>query len=200
MKRLALALAIVVCTALTASAFKMDAEPLGWYGWAWGTSTKDIRGWLNFKNQLALPCLGPVPQEAYTRQGQEDAYFGKQWQDTYYLFEKDKLCGVVLVTADPADVGRAIAYYGKDVATELARQPMSYYGKGGAEVKGRASEESRSMVFYYAAAKGARSSFLYISEPVFFNRPEEVFLVKHYVVIGEKRVVDGWIDRVSEGL
>ena len=73
-------------------------------------------------------------------------------------------------------------------------------GGGGGEVAGRASEESRSMVFYYAAAKGTYSSFLYVSEPVFFNKPEEVFLVKHYVIIGEKRIVDGWIDRVAEGL
>ncbi len=200
MKRLALALMIVFCMALPAAAFKMDAEPLGWYGWAWGTSTKDIKGWLNYNGQLTLPCLGPISQTAYTRQGQESTYFGKQWLKTYYLFEKDRLCGVVLVTTDPADIGRAIAYYGKDVTSNVAKQPMAFYGKGGSEVAGRASEESRSMVFYYAAAKGTYSSFLYVSEPVFFNKPEEVFLVKHYVIIGEKRIVDNWIDGVAEGL
>lgn len=200
MKRLALALMIVFCMVLPAAAFKMKEEPLGWYGWAWGTSTKDIKGWLNYNGQLTLPCLGPIPQTAYTRQGQESAYYGKQWLKTYYLFEKDRLCGVVLVTADPADVGRAIAYYGKDVASNGAKQPMAFYGNGGGEVAGRASEDSRSMVFYYSQAKGAFSSFLYISGAVFFNKPEEVFLVKHYVIIGEKRVVNGWIDRVAEGL
>lgn len=200
MRKVILALAFIVCMAFPVASFQLNTEPLGWYGWAWGTTVKDVKGWLNYKGQLVLPSIGPIAQMAYTRQGQRNAYFGKEWLDTIYLFEKDRLCAVMLVTADPTDIGRAIANYGKEVASNEAKQHMASYGKGGGEVFGRASEESRSMVFYYAQAKGAFSSLLYISEPVLFNQPRQAFRVKHYLIIGEKRVVDDWINKVAEGL
>lgn len=189
---------VLLLVSAPAFAFTMKNEPLGWQGWQWGTTANSVKGWLNYNGQLTLPIIGATDDVIYTRQGQENEYSSQTWLDTLYVFEKGKLCAVVLPTDDCTAVGKAISYFGKDVATNDAKKPMSLYGKGGGEINSRVSEESRSTIYYYAAAKGTYASFLYISGPTNFLKPEEVLNSKHYVIIGEKGYVNKLIDKVAE--
>ncbi len=199
MKKTALMIMALMLISAPVCAFTMRNEPLGWLGWQWGMPLNDIKGWLYYNGQLALPFVGATNNAIYTRQGQDNVYFGHEWLDTYYVFEKSKLCAVMLETDDCTDIGRGISFFGRNVGTNDAKQPMSFYGPGGAEVFSRVSEESRSKIFYYAATKGTYASFLYISGPTMFLKAEEVLTAKHYVIIGEKDYMDRLIDMVAEG-
>jgi hypothetical protein len=107
MKKVTMILAIFVLLAGMGSSevgpgmwgeFIMKNEPLGWNGWAWGTSFEEVKGWLNRTDELSVPFLRDLQKLTYTRQGQDDVYFGQEWEDTRYIFEKEKLCGVLLET------------------------------------------------------------------------------------------------------
>ena len=200
MKKIALVVLALLLVSAPVYAFNMRNEPLGWQGWQWEITANRVKGWLNYNGQLTLPIIGATDDVIYTRQGQANEYFSQEWLDSLYVFEKGRLCAVVLLTDDCTAVGRAISYFGKDVATNDAKQPMSFYGKGGGEIASRVSEESRSTIYYYSAAKGTYASFLYISGPTMFLKPEEVLTSKHCVIIGEKSYMNRLIDKVAEGL
>lgn len=144
---------------------EMVKEPLGWSGWAWGTLFESVKGELNKAGVLSEPFIRNLGHTLYTRQGQNNNYLSVEWKETYYIFEDEKLCAVMLI---PPSWGRftLIDYFAP------SNGAWSRTGEKGIES------------VYYKWAKGTEASLLYICET---NGPG-------CVIIGRADMVNLWID------
>jgi len=144
---------------------EMEKEPLGWSGWAWGTLFEGVKGELSRSGVLSEPFIRNLGYPLYTRQGQNNNYLGVEWKETYYVFEDEKLCAVVLI---PPSWGRSTL--------------IDYFAPSNGAWS-RTGEKDTGTVFY-KWAKGAEASLLYICE---LNGVG-------CLIIGRAKTVNLWID------
>lgn len=194
MKRLILALVILVLlTTGYSEAFTMRTQPMGWNGWVWGTSLKDVIGWLSysgnfeipqksFSGDIAIPQLADTKAKIYIRQGEPKNYFSEKsiyWAEIYYVFVEEKLQAVLLVGKDAEPAVKADVYYGLDALT--------YWGPNGEKKQGPIRDGSLRR-YEYIFGEGELASYIRMTYPL------GVLTDHFYVVVGASPIVKGWIE------
>lgn len=144
---------------------EMKKEPSGWSGWAWGALFESVKGELNKAGVLSEPFIRNLEHTLYTRQGQKNNYMGVEWKETYYIFEDDQLCAILL---RPPSGGRFIL--------------INYFAPSNGTWS-RTGEKDTEAV-YYKWAKGTDASLLYITETNGVG----------CLIIGRANTVNLWID------
>jgi len=197
MKKVIIAVLIVLFMAGTTGATDirlMRNQPLGWRGWAWGTPLEEVQGWLEFGGYANLPFLGPIWGKTYVKQEDSNVYFGKNWQETQYFFEDNKLMAVAIWTDMETYATRAIEYYGWDVIATPKEGTENYYFAEVASVIMEKTKPEKNEKFFISAAKGEYASFLLLSGPVRIESEVSYYPLYSAVIIGNPE----WVNRLIE--
>ena len=201
MKKVIIAVLIVLFMAGTTGATDirpMRNQPLGWCGWAWGTPLEEVQGWLEFAGYLNIPYVWQGINEVgeavayelavFSRQGQETTCIGLEWGGIYYVFEEEKLVGVILCTDSEYKALEAINYFGWNLLKEGgAAVDFSSFKDG---VITSTVKEPLSKIYYSSRATGEYASFLFFGTG---SNPPSSWNIDSYLIIGEP----SWIDYLA---
>ena len=93
-----MAFVFMLMAATPGAAWKIERQPLGWNGWAWGTPLSSIAAGLVYRGELddVLPTPTGYKVQLFTLENELITYIGWEWEHLYVLVYEGKMCGILL--------------------------------------------------------------------------------------------------------
>lgn len=89
---------LLLLVLMTGAVGAFKNEPYGWQGWAWGTSLKDVSGWLMYDGRTSRIFYDGQPViYSYLKQSETTYQLGIKWDQVVYDFINNYFAGVCLI-------------------------------------------------------------------------------------------------------
>lgn len=188
-----MAVVFMLMATTAGAAWKIEKQPLGWNGWAWGTPLSSIAAGLVYCGELddVLPTPTGYKVQLFTLENELITYIGWEWEHLYVLVYEGKMCGILLQEARETD------RYGRRITTQGSFAGWGYFSPNFASLSTEDLLEIGDMSIRHS--KGIYASVMFISK-IIDNIPDSPLFFNTNWIIGTPEVIDELIEAVYQNL